>query len=146
MKKVVLVVATLALTTASLALEIEVQAGDAFAKVMSKNRSSKNMAGSNYVSIKNNDDLEKHGKKDLGITIDASKKNIGTIYNYVEIKNVKSKTYKKDIKDKKINKYNKENKEEERNYGINIKTKKGFNRGVRGKIHNKVKIENSDLD
>ena len=146
MKKVVLVVATLALTTASFALEIEVQAGDAFDKVMSKNRSSKNMAGANYVSIKNNDDLKKHGKKDLGITIDSSKKNIGTVYNYVEIKNVKSKTYKKNIKEKNINKYNKEDKKEERNYGINVKTKKGFNRGVKGKIINKVKIENSDLD
>ncbi len=143
MKTVVLVATTLSLTTSSFA--IEAQSGDAFRKVMSINRFNKHIAGSNYVSIKNNDDLEKYGKKDLGLTVDATKKNVGVIYNVVEVENIKSKKYKNKIKGKNTNKYNKKNQKEEHNYGVKVKTKKGFNRGFKGKIINMVKIKNSEL-
>jgi len=146
MKKLVALATTLALTTVAFGLEITVESGDSFNKVMSKNRTAKKMKGANYVEIKNSNDLAKHGKEELGITVDGSK-NIGTVYNYVEIKNAKSKKDKfHKGKDKKTNKYNSKNKDESRNIGVKVKVKEGFNRGFRGRIHNSVKIDNSDID
>jgi len=146
MKKITIIVTAMALTTATFALEIQVESGDAFNKVMSKNRSSKNMEGSNYVEIKNNAEFKSHGQRDLGITIDGNH-TTGTVYNYVEVKNVKSTKNKFTNKDKKAtNKYNDKNSDNKRNIGVKIKIKEGFNRGFKGKVRNTVKIENSDLD
>lgn len=89
MKTITAMAMIMAFSTATFSLEIQVESGDAFNKVMSKNRSSKNMAGANYVEIKNNDELKRHGQKDLGLTVDANR-TIGTIYNYVDLNNVKS--------------------------------------------------------
>ena len=147
MKKAILIVITFTFTTASFALDIEVESGGSFNKVMSKNRSSKKMEGSNYVEIKNSDDLKKRGKKDLGITVNKTIKR-GTIYNYVEVKNAKVKKDKfHESKRKTTNKYNSKNKDSEgQNIGVRIKTGKGFNQGFEGKVHNIVKINNSELD
>jgi hypothetical protein len=147
MKKITLAVTLVSLSTALFALDINVEAGDAFNKVMAKNRASKKMEGSNYVQIKNSDQLQELGDKDLGVTIDADKK-IGTVYNYVEVSNakVKKKKFTKS-KDKTVNKYgNKDADDKAKNIGVKIKTKKGFNRGFKGKVLNSVKIENSELD
>jgi len=146
MKKMIVIATTLAMTTVVFGLDIEVESGGSFKKVMSKNRTAKKMEGANYVEIKNSDDLAEHGKEELGITIDGSK-NIGTVYNYIEIKNAKSKKNKfHKGKDKETNKYNSNNKNESRNIGVKVKMKEGFSRGFRGKIHNSVKIDNSDVD
>ncbi len=148
MKKSILIATTLVFSIQVLsALEIEVESGDSFNKVMSKNRSNRHIKGSNHVVIKNNEDLEAHGKKDLGITVDSSTVRAGTVYNYVEIKNVNVKNSFTKTKKRTTNKYNSKNKKDEtRNIGVKIKTSKGFNRGFKGKVHNSVKIENSQLD
>ncbi|KIM05303.1 MAG: hypothetical protein KU29_09890 [Sulfurovum sp. FS06-10] len=154
MKKIIVMATTLTwVTTALCALElgniedIDVESGKSFNKVMSKNRSSKNIAGSNFVEIKNSDDLEAQGKKDLGVTIDSSKR-VGTVYNYVDIKNAKvTKDNFTEGKSRVTNKYNSQNAEDEgRNIGVKVKVEEGFNRGFKGKVHNNVKIENSELD
>lgn len=147
MKKSIVIVTTIVFATAVFALDIEAVSGDSFNKVMSKNRSSKKMEGANFVEVKNSDDLKKHGKKDLGLTIDGSKK-VGTVYNYVEVKNAKVKKEKfNESKHRLTNKYNSKNKEiDSRNIGVKIKTGKSFNRGFKGKVHNTVKIDNSELD
>ena len=147
MKRSILIVTALACSLQVSALEIEVESGDAFNKVMSKNRANKKIAGSNHVVIKSNKDLEAQGQKDLGLTVDAGAVRAGTIYNYVEIKNVKGKNNFTKNKKKTTNKYNSKNKKDkERNIGVKIKTSKGFNRGFKGNVRNSVKIENSDLD
>lgn len=148
MKKVILFTTILSFTVQVTALEIQVDSGDSFKKVMSKNRSNKNIEGSNHVVVKSNKDLKAHGEKELGITVDGTNTRAGTIYNYVEIKNVKAKKNKfTKVKNKSTNKYNKKNKNEKsRNIGVKIKTSKGFNRGFKGKVQNSVKIENSELD
>ena len=148
MKKSILVATALVFSIQVCALEIEVQSGDSFNKVMSKNRANRDIKGSNHVVIKDNKDLEAHGKKDLGLTVDSSTVRAGTIYNYVEIKNVNvTKNRFTKGKKKSINKYNLKNKNNEaRNIGVKIKTSNGFNRGFKGKVHNSVKIENSKLD
>ena len=147
MKKSLLVVTALLFAINVSALEIEVEAGDAFNKVMSKNRANRHIKGSNHVVIKNKEDLEAHGKKDLGLTVDESTVRAGTVYNYVEIKNVNVKKSFTKTKKRVTNKYNPKNKRDEtRNIGVKIKTSKGFNRGFKGKVHNSVKIENSQLD
>lgn len=149
MKKIVLITTTVCLTLGLNALSIEVDSGDAFKKVMSKNRAAKNMEGSNYVEIKSSKELAEHRNKDLGITIDKDTKN-GTIYNYVDIKNAKVKKDKPFSTNRKgTNKYNVKNKSTEgRNIGVKIKTGegKGFDRGFKGRVVNQVKIENSELD
>lgn len=149
MKKIVLITTTVFLTSGLNALSIEVDSGDAFKKVMSKNRAAKQMEGSNYVEIKSSKELEKHKDADLGITIDKDIKS-GVIYNYVEIKNAKVKKDKPfGVNRKTTNKYNVKNKNNEgRNIGVKIKTgtEKGFNRGFQGRVVNQVKIENSELD
>lgn len=147
MKKVIWAVTTVALATTLLSgLDIKAEAGDAFTKTMSKNRSSKNMEGANYVEIKNSDDLKKHGKGDLGVTVDGTKKR-GTIYNYVEVKNAKEKENNFHQNRGSVNKYNSKNREHTgRNIGVKVKTGEGYSRGVKVKIHNNVKIKNSELD
>ena len=147
MKKVIWGLVTVALsTTLLLALDIEAQSGNAFNKVMSKNRVNKNIEGSNHVVIKNSDDMEKYGKKDLGITVDGTKTK-NTIYNYVEVKNVKIKENNFNENKRTTNKYNVKNEASEgRNIGVKVKTGEGFNRGTKVKVNNTVKIENSELD
>lgn len=116
----------------------EAKVGESFNKVMAKNRSRKGIANSNYVEIKGNEDLEKQGKKPIGLTVD---KKVGTVYNYVEIKNVKSSKNKFKKTDRKygMDRFKKDE-EEKPLYGV--KVKKGF----KGKVNNTVKIENSTLD
>ncbi|MBD3807128.1 MAG: hypothetical protein IE880_00265 [Epsilonproteobacteria bacterium] len=145
MKKTLLSTLALAyLLVPAFALDIVAEEGNAFNKVMSKNRSSKQMEGSNYVEIKNSDDLAEHGDEDLGVTVDGTKQR-GPVYNYVEIKNAKSKDKKFTDNSRSVNQYS--NQEDEgRNIGVKVKTGEGYNRGYTGNVHNTVKIENSELE
>jgi hypothetical protein len=111
--------------------------GASFDTVMSKNRSSKNIKGSNYVEIKSDKDLKEYKDKDIGIVVD--KNNRGPVYNTVKIKNVKSKEdkYKKSEREYGMDRFS-ENKEERL---IGVKVKEGY----RGKVSNRVSIENSEI-
>ncbi|KIM05382.1 MAG: hypothetical protein KN64_02505 [Sulfurovum sp. AS07-7] len=147
MKKGFVILGLIVLANSAFGIEVGENAGESFDKVMSKNRASKGIEGSNYVSIKNKDDLKKQGDRNLGLTIDGKKNKRGPVYNYVEIKNVDmgNGLTKKDPRS--INKYNKKNiEEEERNLGVDVKTGKSYGSGYQGNIHNNVKIKNSNLD
>jgi len=147
MKKSLVILGLVVLSNSVFAIEVGENAGESFDKVMSKNRTSKGIDGSNYVSIKNKDDLKKHGDGDLGLTIDGKKNKRGPVYNYVEIKNVDMNNHGLSKKDPKtINKYSNKNQEEEKNIGVDVKTGKSYGSGYKGNIHNNVNIKNSNLD
>lgn len=115
-----------------------IYAGNSFNKVMAKNRASKGIKGSNYKVINGNKEYSDAKKNSKDIGIDAKGKKVGTIYNYVEIKNVKQKPkkYKREYGLAKIQ--HKKNKK--KLYGVKI------DKNFKGKINNTVKVENSTIN
>lgn len=113
-------------------------AGDAFNKVMAKNRASKGMSGANYKQVNGKRDFNRSQRHGNTIGLNVENKRIGKVYNYVEIKNVKLKKEK-----------------EKRAYGLN-KTKPTpkaknlygvkINKKFKGSVNNTVKIKNSRIN
>jgi len=111
-------------------------AQNSFNKVMAKNRASKHIGNANYKVINGNDAYQKAKQKGpIGINVKNSR--IGTVYNYVEIKNVN--LGKK--KEKRLYGLSKiQKKKRKRNlYGVKL------NKNFSGSVKNTVTIKHSNL-
>ncbi len=115
-----------------------INAGDSFKKVMAKNRASKGIGNSNYKVINGNKEFKRAQRNSREIGIDARGTRVGTVYNYVEIKNVKMKE-KKYKREYGLAKFSKKPKKKKL-YGVKI------DKNFKGNINNTVKVKNSTLN
>ena len=127
----------LKITIVGLMLISMLNASDSFNKVMAKNRSSKKIGNSNYQVINGNKEYKKATKNGATIGLNISGTKVGSAYNYVDIKNVKTSKLKKNRSYglQKIQKNQKKTKL------IGVKANSNF----RGTIHNSVSVKNSNL-